>query len=218
MCNPAIKSQKDKKSWQKAKASFLKRILSAEKHDSNRKIIKVQQCAKKWSFTLRISSVSVTKSAWNCGFGHFTKKIVNGKLDFLVQCRMFFSSCQTSNISIKKLLKFSCQKKKRKKRKMTESFVCSYLNYCPLVCHFYKTKSLQKIENITKRVLTYFHHDFESDYSETPQKLNKTTMTTPPPDTGNKLNVHKMFKRRPGRLLNVLCTFNLCPVSRWSET
>ena len=26
--------------------------------------------------------------------------------------------------------------------------------------------------------------------------------------TGGKLNVHKRFSRRPGRLLNVLCTFN----------
>ena len=34
-----------------------------------------------------------------------------------------------------------------------------------------------------------------------------------PVDTGRKLNVHKTFKRRPGRLLNVLCTFNLRPVS-----
>ena len=33
-------------------------------------------------------------------------------------------------------------------------------------------------------------------------------------DTERKLNVHKMFRRRPGRLLNVLCTFNLHPVSR----
>lgn len=99
---------------------------------------------------------------------------------------------------------------------MTESFVCSYLNYCPLVCHFCKTKSLQKIENITKRVLTYFHHDFESDYSEPPQKLNKATMTTPPPDTGNKLNIHKMFKRHHGHLLNILSTFNFCIVSRMS--
>ena len=32
-------------------------------------------------------------------------------------------------------------------------------------------------------------------------------------DTGRKLNVHKTFRRRPGRLLNVLCTFNLCPMS-----
>ena len=34
-----------------------------------------------------------------------------------------------------------------------------------------------------------------------------------PIDTGRKLNVHKTFRRRPGRLLNVLCTFNLRPVS-----
>ena len=34
-----------------------------------------------------------------------------------------------------------------------------------------------------------------------------------PVDTGRKLNVHKTFRRRPGRLLNVLCTFNLHPVT-----
>ena len=32
-------------------------------------------------------------------------------------------------------------------------------------------------------------------------------------DAGRKLNVHKMFSRRPGRLLNVLYTFNLRPKS-----
>ena len=32
-------------------------------------------------------------------------------------------------------------------------------------------------------------------------------------DTGPKLNVHKTFRGRPGRLLNVLCTFSLRPVS-----
>ena len=42
-----------------------------------------------------------------------------------------------------------------------------------------------------------------------------TSMTVPniPVDTGRKLKVHKTFRRRPGRLLNVLCTFNLRPVS-----
>ena len=34
-----------------------------------------------------------------------------------------------------------------------------------------------------------------------------------PLDTGRKLNVHKTFRRRPGRLLNVLYTLNLRPVS-----
>ena len=33
-----------------------------------------------------------------------------------------------------------------------------------------------------------------------------------PADTGRKLNVHKTFRRRPGRFLNVLYTFNLRPV------
>ena len=32
--------------------------------------------------------------------------------------------------------------------------------------------------------------------------------------TGRKLNVHKTFRGRPGRLLNVLCAFNLRPVSK----
>ena len=34
-----------------------------------------------------------------------------------------------------------------------------------------------------------------------------------PIDTGRKLNLHKTFRRRPGRLLNVLYTFSLRPVS-----
>ena len=34
-----------------------------------------------------------------------------------------------------------------------------------------------------------------------------------PIDTGRKLNVNKTFRRRPRRLLNVLCTFNLSPLS-----
>ena len=34
-----------------------------------------------------------------------------------------------------------------------------------------------------------------------------------PVDTGCKLNVPKTFRRRPGRLRNVLCTFNLRPMS-----
>ena len=32
-------------------------------------------------------------------------------------------------------------------------------------------------------------------------------------DTGRKLNVHKRFRRGPGRLLNVLYAFNVRPVS-----
>ena len=42
---------------------------------------------------------------------------------------------------------------------------------------------------------------------------NKKKKRNGPVDTWRKLNVHKTFRRRPGRLLNVLYTFNLRPVS-----
>ena len=44
------------------------------------------------------------------------------------------------------------------------------------------------------------------------KRFSNGTMNIPV-DTGHKLNVHKMFRKRPGRLLNVLCTFSLRPVS-----
>ena len=39
------------------------------------------------------------------------------------------------------------------------------------------------------------------------------TYTQTPVDAWRKLNVIETFRRRPGRLLSILCTFNLCPVS-----
>ena len=40
-------------------------------------------CTKKWSFPLRISSVKVTKSAWNCGFDHIYWRNFKEKPHFL---------------------------------------------------------------------------------------------------------------------------------------
>ena len=44
-------------------------------------------------------------------------------------------------------------------------------------------------------------------------RLTKKSKCYKPVDIGRKLNVHKTFRRRPERVLNVLCTFNLRPVS-----
>ena len=65
----------------------------------------------------------------------------------------------------------------------------------------------------------------ESDKTKNPRNSKKPYMhwftltnvqrfeSTFPVDAGRKLNVHKTFRRRHGHLLNVLCTFNLRPVS-----
>ena len=44
-------------------------------------------------------------------------------------------------------------------------------------------------------------------------KLTVKEFRDSPVDTGRKSNVHKMIRRRPGHLMKVFCTFNLCPVS-----
>ena len=50
-----------------------------------------------------------------------------------------------------------------------------------------------------------------------PEKFSCNSLTNlqvfDPVDTVRKLNVQNSFRRRPGRLLNVLCTFNFRPVS-----
>ena len=45
--------------------------------------------------------------------------------------------------------------------------------------------------------------------------IHEYLSNTDPVDIRRKLNVHKTLNRRPGRLLNVLCTFNLRLVSTW---
>ena len=51
--------------------------------DTSEKIILALH--KKWSFPLRISSVNVTKSAGNCGFGHIYWRNPYWKTSFFVQ-------------------------------------------------------------------------------------------------------------------------------------
>ena len=48
--------------------------------------------------------------------------------------------------------------------------------------------------------------------------LEERNFNQSPVDAGRKLNVHKTFRRRPGRLLNVLCTFKLSHCVYWEAT
>ena len=66
------------------------------------------------------------------------------------------------------------------------------------------------IKNFLKKNNIKTLHFYKIGESSFPQ-ICRTCMI--PVDTGRKLNVHKTFRRRPGRLVNVLCTFNLRPVS-----
>ena len=63
-------------------------------------------------------------------------------------------------------------------------------------------KDLRQAVKRSKVSLLVLCNNLDSSYVEQPL------------DTERKLNVHKTFRRRPERLLNILCTFNLCHVSK----
>ena len=70
---------------------------------------------------------------------------------------------------------------------------------------------------LAKNPLYYFFHLFNTPYKT--QDVNSTYIRRGsktfmyPVGIGRKLNVRKTFRTRLGRLLNVLCTFSLRPVS-----
>ena len=63
------------------------------------------------------------------------------------------------------------------------------------------------MQNLNKVTL----HKFFADSENCTHFINKDL--TKPVDTGRKLNVHKTLRRRPRRLLNILCMFSLRAVS-----
>ena len=84
-------------------------------------------------------------------------------------------------------------------------------------CHFIKRRLQYRYfpVNIAKflRASIFSEENLQTTASENEQMYLNIVFVFDPADTGRKLNVHKTFRRRSGRLLNVLCTFNLRPVS-----
>ena len=61
-----------------------------------------QNCTKKWSFPLRLSSVNMTKSAVSCRFGHIYWRNHNWKTSLFAQCKWYGSQKKNSK-EVKKL-------------------------------------------------------------------------------------------------------------------
>ena len=72
--------------------------------------------------------------------------------------------------------------------------------------------ALLKMQTIWNKVHAWKVHSARDVIEGSTWKQQKQTRRNPV-DTGCKLNVHKTFRRRPGCLLNVFCTFNLRLVS-----
>ena len=63
-----------------------------------------------------------------------------------------------------------------KRALISEDFVFSNFNYCPLVWYFTSMTSTDKIESIQKRALRLLHDDYTSNYDSLLAKSNKPSM------------------------------------------
>ena len=86
--------------------------------------------------------------------------------------------------------------------------LCSFINvYINIPVHLSSNLSDVSVSSF------FFRSVCTSEADITLQKYLWNILILVPVDRERKLNVHKTFRRRHGHLLNVLCTFNLGPVS-----
>ena len=64
------------------------------------------------------------------------------------------------------------------RKALTESFVQSNFNFCPLVWFFTSPKSIRKIENIQERALRLLFQDYASTYEDILTRNGKTKFST----------------------------------------
>ena len=64
----------------------------------------------------------------------------------------------------------------KERKVLVQSFVYSNFNYCPLVWHFFSSKSTHKIEKIQECALRFLYNDHVSSYNDLLLKSQRCTM------------------------------------------
>ena len=92
---------------------------------------------------------------------------IDGKLNFNHHINNIFKSASNqlnALIRLKHLLGFE------ERKVLVNNFLMSNFNYCSLVWNFSNTQSLNKIENLQKRVLRFLLNDYDSTYEDLLEK------------------------------------------------
>ena len=74
--------------------------------------------------------------------------------------------CRSAANQLNALIRLRHFLETKERKALIQSFVLSNFNYCPLVWTLSSVKSLNKIENLQKRVLRFMPWDYESSYDE----------------------------------------------------
>ena len=98
---------------------------------------------------------------------------IDDKIDFNLQISKICKSAANqlnALISLKQFLTFHA------KEVLINSYIISNFSYCPLVCMFSSTQSLNKIKNLQKQTLRFLYDDIEASYDNLISKGGKSKM------------------------------------------
>ena len=98
---------------------------------------------------------------------------VDSKLNFYEHISKL---CNKSAGQLNALCRIRHLKGLEERKILINSFIYANFYYCPLEWHFSSRKSINKIENIQKRVLRFLLNVYSSDYETLSRKTNKCTI------------------------------------------
>ena len=131
-------------------------IIDKKKENHTAEYISIDQKNIKTSSSLKLLGVHVDdKLNFNLHITKICRSAAN-QLHALIRLRMFLNF--------------------EEKKTLINSYFYSNFNYCPLVWIFSSAKSLNKVESLLKRALSFLYEDYVSPYDELFQKAVKETM------------------------------------------
>ena len=134
---------------------FQAMILSSDKKD------------KKFQLNINDSTISSEDSITLLGIE------IDNKLNFKNHISII---CKKANRQLNAIGRIQNYVAKKEKETIINTFVYSNFMYCPLTWHFCQKSSQNKIEKIRHRCLQLLTNDYDSDYKQLLEKIEKPTM------------------------------------------
>ena len=107
-------------------------------------------------------------------------KLLGTHLDDQLNFNLHISNiCKSASKQLNALVRLKCFLGFEDRKVLTNSFLLSNFNYCPVIWSMSPAKSLNTDENLQKQALLFVHNDYRCSYEEFLKKSGKSTVNVP---------------------------------------
>ena len=107
-------------------------------------------------------------------------KLLGTHLDDQLNFNLHISNiCKSASKQLNALVRLKCFLGFEERKVLTNRFLLSNFNYCPVIWSMSPAKSLNTDENLQKQALLFVHNDYRCSYEELLKKSGKSTVNVP---------------------------------------